>query len=125
MSDLIGNNNYDRFEIVSSGSITIPTFTLNTGGANYAFNNGVTTTVAHDLGFVPSLLAFWDNGGVYVPLPWSTTNGVGSSSFMLVNMRVTVDDTYVYGVSDAFGYNVNSTWPVSTAKYYLLKERAN
>lgn len=124
--DLIFNSAQNVFKIVDSGNIVLPAASLNTGGANYGFNVGATTSIAHGLSYTPAVIAFVNDGtGGFVLMPWEFQNGTTSGSFSRGTYRIAIDGTNIYGVSEIWGYNVNTSIAASSAKYYLLQETAN
>lgn len=123
--DLVFNSGQNVFKIVQSGTTETPGISLNTGGAFYGADSN-TTTVTHNLGYIPAAMVYIDNGTYYEPvsggLDWSQ---VGAAAFFLLGYGFTVNDTSLRIYTRCFGYNTNQTEPGYTVKYYLLQETAN
>ena len=120
----IWNITNSTLKVVTNDVINLPTVSLNTGGANYGFNIGTTVEVAHGLPYTPAILAFVEQAGTFAPTPWEFSNGITATSFCRATYRVVVDATHVYGITEAWGYNVNTSVVATTARYYLLRETA-
>lgn len=119
------NPTSNRFRIIKTGLITIPAGSINTGGTNYAFNASAPTQIAHGLGYSPAYIGYIESGTDKIALPYSTHNGFTSTSFSRVDRRLAVDDTYIYGITEMWGYNVNTSTIAYTVRYYLLEEQAS
>jgi hypothetical protein len=119
------NSNNNVFKIVATYDLTIPSCSLNTGGANYSSGTPTGETVSHNLGYAPAIMAFVSNGGSYVPLPWTHTAGWGSGGFAYISILCSVDDTEVSVSANISGYNTVTSEPELTVKVYLLQETAN
>lgn len=111
-NQFIFNSNQNVFKIV--GSATFPS--IPTTGPT------TTTTIAHNLNYIPAVIAYTVVGGLYRLMPHTQMNTAdGTISYYAY---VSVDNVNLYIV---FQYNngvgpVGSTIPV---KYYLLQETAN
>lgn len=124
--ELIFNSSQNVFKIVFSGTATLDALTINTGGASWSASVGSNTLVIpHGLGYVPAILAYWDIGGEYSPLPITRTITAAGSSFMMYSILAFVDATNIKLSSELTGYNVNTSFGSVNIKYYLLQETAN
>lgn len=123
---LIFNSEQNIFKVVDSGVVNIPAFTLNTGGAQYAWNTSGSIAIPHGLTYAPAFLAFESTGADYsiVGKP-SIESASPSTGFIQTWAEVASDATNLYIFTRAFGFNINTTALSRTIKYYLLQETAN
>lgn len=119
-----GVPSFNRLEIVKTGVSVTPTYSLNTGGANYDQDDMTSVVVPHNLGYRPLLIAFLDINGFYLQLPWVITDTT-SGGFITRQYFATVDETNIYIDGQAWGYNSNSSGAAHNIRYYLLRERAD
>jgi hypothetical protein len=114
------------FIIVKEGSIVMPQVSVATGVNQYGTFFGTSNVDAHNLGFVPVVIAFLDYGTTYVPLPWTFIDSNSSNLFVQLNYRIVADETNVTAASDAFAFNVTTiAGGAPTAKYFLLQKTVN
>jgi len=123
--DMTFNSDNNVFKVVGTGTLTITEATINTGGANYGTGTPVSVSVAHGLDYAPAIVAFWDNGGTYSSIPRTLMGTVSSGAFAQFHVAISVDATNVTGSMTSFGYNVNTSQPATTIKYYLFQETAS
>jgi hypothetical protein len=119
-----------RFTIVQTGTFTttVGYQTSNPGAGNFITDNFTINTTAHNLGFVPAILAYVViSGTTYVPMPYvnyTTAGGAGSAGWY--SMYVTADSTNVTVRMDTLAYGAAfSLAPPITFRWYLLQQRAN
>lgn len=127
--ELVMSSGFNLFKIVASGSVVPNDGNLNTGGANYGSSSS-TVTVAHNLGYVPAVLAFYSIEGInHIILPYTNIALPGGASFYQYSISAEVDSTNIYIVTRMWGLNVNASFDANavdnTVKYYLLRETAN
>lgn len=122
---LFRNFSEDTFKIVKTGTKTLSGYTVALSAGNYT-TGGVTDTVAHNLGFVPAVIAYIINlTSTYELLPSSTVSGSGTSAIW-TNVTVRVDSTNIYIVQSQMNFNQGSTVVGgANVRYYLLQETAN
>lgn len=111
------------FKIVSTGSATTPSGSPTTAAGYYA--GTLTTTVAHNLGFVPMVIGAIKIGSTYYMLP-TTTVITDGSSYQKAFFRFAVDSTNVYIGKhyNGFGNSVSDSTTYSVV-YYLLQQTSN
>lgn len=122
---LILNSAQNVFKIVGTGEAHIEAYSANTGGANYGFFQSPTVTITHNLGFTPAIIAYVNNGGNYILLPWTFPNGTSSTSFALTEVRVGTTSSTATFLSTTLALNRADTITGFSIKYYLLQETAN
>lgn len=100
---------------------------IKTGNSTITFSSGTTnvTTINHNLGYVPIVLAYLYDGEKYIPFPvtvslgWDTTNNIlrfkGYADFY-----VDKNNLYLRGMYINFSGTI--AYPI---KYYLFREKAN
>lgn len=123
--ELIFNSAQDVFKIVQTGNSTSPSVAVNTGGANYATFVGTTVVIPHGLSFIPVPIGVFDNGGLYIPLPFTDIWQNSSSGYTQFTIDVSADATNVYISAKAFAYNTTASVSALPVKYYLLQQTAN
>lgn len=123
---LVWSSDFNLFKIVSSGTATSVVSSLAAGATD-------TTTVAHNLGYIPAVMAFVNGTGstyltadTYYPLPKAVPITVGANVHPGITYEVRVDASNVY--FDVTNWStVGPITDIGTAnwKYYLLRETAN
>lgn len=118
-SELAFNSNQNVFKIVSTGTTSL-TMTDGTSGST------TTVTIPHGLGYIPVVLAFFSDGGVYRPIPnWSVVLSFDTTNDF-VKFTAWVDMTVDATNLKFIGYNTSAgESPAYSIKYYLLQETAN
>lgn len=120
--------NLESFEIVQVGTGTFPVATANYN--NSQATSSATTTIAHNLGYTPAVLAFFVIGNNFTPLPY-TSMGISSSTignWIFVSYSVEVDSTNVYLLTQVTASGTtsgNGSASPLYMKYYLLREHAS
>lgn len=122
------NSNNNVFKIVVSGEQSV------VGPASIDFNQESTTTIPHNLGFVPSILVYVNavsvvslqGGNGIMNLPVQYIFPASGGGFPLLTLQARVDDTNLYidfachaGTANDFS---SYTWDF---KYYIFQETAN
>lgn len=124
---LIFNSSQNVFKIVQTGSVTIPSCTVTTAATSYG-SNAAAASITHNLGYVPILLAFINDGGSgnYILLP-DQLFAQGASQFALAWYRGFSTTTTASFEIDMLAYNYVAGYTVSSqsVKYYLLQESAS
>lgn len=126
----------NSFRIVSEGTLTIPSYSPTFFVFKTYTNQSFSTTVTHNLGFVPAVLAYvTDNAGtLYELMPYVNVNAGGGNSvsgggLSIVNADVVVTSTSIYATSSmtCYGdYNFSGiVQSATTIKYYLLQQTGN
>lgn len=125
-SEYTFNSANNVFKIVGSGLLTLDTVNITTGASSYG-NNVVNAVAAHNLGYTPAIIAYYENVGSYGLLPFLQFGPVSASAFAQWSFRASVDETNVYFILDWFAYNLpgGTSHPETAMKYYLLQETAN
>lgn len=124
---------FDRFEIVKTGNSFWPTLAVAGGGAGGFASGEAVTTVAHGLGFIPTVVAFIQELGVSVTdnfnAPGFSYFGNGTSA-LWINFQLSTDANNLYVITDMMTYGVTGTSTLNggaaggfICQYYLLKER--
>lgn len=114
--------NFNSFEILQVGVTTVSS---DGSPTNW-------TTVAHNLGYAPAVLAYMNNvflsgitGVGNIPLPMWTSSQTDTVNHVFIQksyMMASVDTQNIYIIL----YNaLGTTIPAFTVKYYLLREKAN
>lgn len=96
----------------------------------YTDGTRYTSTITHDLGYIPAILAYVQStsgavgGADGSNLPLIITSGEGVSPYALLGL---VDcsvnaSTAIFAMTGASGFALNGVW---TIKYYLLRETAS
>lgn len=135
-ANLIFNSNQDTFKIVATGTLNLPSQSFTTTSNTYGTGGlswPLSVSAPHNLTFIPTVLGFYNNGGIYTPLQFIYMAAVSSSPsyFAQFTINVATDDVNVYASATAFGYNVAAasggtvTFSGASIKYYLLQETAN
>lgn len=116
MTDKISNFNFDRFEIVLTGTTTLDASSSIAGIPNFA-------TVTHNLDFVPIPLVFMGSGSSYVPLPLLSSIGAsaGELTFALYHDVAATSTRLIISLTTG----TTANWGTFPYKYYLLREVAN
>lgn len=129
--ELILNSAQNNLKIVDEGTVTTTAGTVkwNGPGTGSATGSGTIATIDHDLGFVPIVVASFDQGtGFYTQLPTvenQTNSGVNMTQFFFYAVP---DDTQVLIKYKAITYGSGTNTQTSqtyNVKYYLLQETAN
>lgn len=129
------NNNFaqldkeaiNAFNVVRSGTVTLPEASISDGGAGVWANDDASVTVDHGLGFIPLIVAavFYEDDEEYQMLPF--TNTIVSSGSSLVTFQFTcgADDQTAYFSLNLIGLHFAWTSAEYSIKYYLLQETAS
>ena len=125
--ELIFSTDFNTFKIAQTGNLTIPTYSFDSGGAQYGQASSSIVSEDHSLSIIPAVVAYWNdtvstNG--YVLLPYELTAAFATSGICRFGITVYTDSSKVYASSYAWGYNQATTIPALTVKYYLLQETA-
>lgn len=119
------NSNQNTFKVVATGSGTIPDVTVGSPGAgNWAEGSG-SSAIAHNLGYIPAIVAYIDFGSVYAAMPYNITDRVAATQVYFADYRASVDATNVYLEQGVLTMGTGITSPGLPVKYYLLQETAN
>jgi hypothetical protein len=132
-SQLIFNSDQNVFKIVGEGTASDVGFTTTAFASNHNLQGGA-TTITHNLGFKPIVIAFLvNNDAGLTPLPYVANNykGLSTPGFVTQTIRIqSVTDTTFQIYRDQYvnayssGVDVLFTMPSNTYKYYLLQETA-
>lgn len=125
--ELAFNSNNNVFKVVASGELEIPAFTvvIPAGTAN----DGVASvTYTHDLGYIPSVMAFFAEGGTRSPIPATEVGITGPNDVSTFEVYPIVDDEIltifaVFAAYSTAGTSITNS-PI-TIKFYLFRETAN
>lgn len=113
------------FTIVQSGIGNSPSVSVSDPGAGLWVSSGLQTTLAaHNLGYIPAVIAYVLVGGSYILLPYTILDGTGSAASW-VTISVQVDNTNVYSSVNVLTQHLSKTFAAQQIKYYLLRERAS
>lgn len=121
---LIWSSDFNSFKIVSVGSGSISGID-NSASALWAVN---TTTIAHNLGYVPGIISYVTGSNTYFPTRERTMPAPVNFSSALAfpwaeYIDAHVDETNVYIRYNVCGSN-NASGRSASYKYYLLRETA-
>lgn len=123
--NLVFNSNQDIFKIIQTGTTTISAASLTTAANSYGLATQV-STVAHNLGYPPIVIAYSsDNISAFLnAMPFNIPTAVTSTSFVQFEMDFSVDTQNIYFDFNLFGYNRTSTYSLGpyTIKYFVLQE---
>ncbi len=114
-AQLIFNSSQNVFKIAFSGTTTI---------AARASAGTTTTTVTHNLGFIPGVLAYQVYSGTYYPLPTSILRLDTGAIQQMIDVE-NITSTTIDFVIQISAVSTPTTSPTITIKYYLLQETAN
>lgn len=130
-NQLIWSSDFNMFKIVDSGTTeVIYSFPEHTAPSSGSEGSG-TTTIVHDLGYVPGIVAFMDSGSAYTPISSGSVleASVASSASVFRVFNIAVDSTYLYfSVARSFSAVTDTVIAQSgtiNIKYYLVRETAN
>ena len=111
--ELVFNSGQNVFKIVASGTAVLP----------YAATGTQTSvSVTHGLGYIPIVLAFFEQSGTYSPLPVSElvlTGADAGKTSRLIDAFATSTTVIFYHNVALYGFSGDNI------KYYLLQETAN
>lgn len=110
--ELIFNSDQNVLKVVDSGSAVVAA-----GGAGTIR----TTTIDHDLGFVPAVIAYQNDGTSYFQLPYTAINITGGTVNVHMSYVVTATQITFY----VHNSSVSPGTSALTVKYYLLQESAS
>lgn len=116
-SELIFNSEQNVLKIVSFGTTSVSSDDSATGG------HIGSTTITHDLGFIPIVIAFVQSGGSWFPMPAApaySVSGTGTVFTQYIFIYSITSFNFVINFNNSAGGN--ATYNV---KYYLLQETAN
>lgn len=120
IASVIGQNS---FVIVQVGTINTPAYSVALVANQYTTAHA-SSVVAHNLGYVPVILAFISIGGYYIQVPYTSIGGVGTTANWTV-ITASVDSTNVVIDVNAMQFNGSVTGSIYSIKYYLLQQTAN
>lgn len=125
-AQLAFNSAQTAFKVAASGFINIPSITVTNPGAGNYGSNTVTTTVSHNLGYSPAIMAFSNSSGQYTPLPVYSASPIGTNTALWTNMTISVDTVNIYLTVTAMTVGAGtSVVSLANVKYYLLQESAS
>jgi hypothetical protein len=119
--------NLATFEIVKSGNGFFPALTISNPGAGLYNYGTATTTVAHGLGFVPTILGYITDvstGKNYIA-PHTPYSVPSASTAAWYNMQIYGDKTNLYIFSWLTVYGASFSIAASAYQYqfYLLRDK--
>lgn len=126
--DLYFNSNQNTLKIVKTGTITTNTYPINGVAGQWKNSNSSSPQfVAHNLGYVPIVLGFYDVSGLgqYSLMPDTQITAGSTSSVLFQTVSLMANDTnlYVRDLTRTFGAETG-TGGGHVIKYYLLQETA-
>lgn len=134
LSKLVFNSSQNTFKIVASGTAISNTYTVS-GGSSGVWTNflaGGPLTIAHNLGYTPSVIAYVKitTTNQYILLPTTTQSIVGNSgtgaAFNRIAVNVDSNNLYILDTTLVNGIVTTSyTAGGLNIKYFLLQETAN
>jgi hypothetical protein len=113
--NLVFNSEQNVFKIVATAATSITAL---------APVNSATVAVTHNLGFTPTIIAYVNNAGQYVPIPftiWSASAASKGQAELALFIN-TVNSTQIVFQLD--NYNALFTGTVYPIKYYVVQETA-
>lgn len=120
---IFNSDSQSIFNIIDSDTVSTPTLSIADPGAAYSYNLA-TTTIAHGLSYTPTIFAYIDLGGSFLPLPYTTyLTGSGGASWYTYSVQT--DATNVYISVEALTFDRAVSEPAYPLKYFLLQESAN
>lgn len=123
--------NLDRFEIVKTGNSFWPSLSISSPGAGGFATGEFTTTIAHGLGYIPSVVAYVQETGALITdnyiVPSFSIFGLTDIA-LWITLQVATDATNLYIITDIMVYGTGTTFNGGAAggficQYYLMKER--
>lgn len=127
--ELLFNSEQNVFKVVNSGSVTTSGFTATAPGASgYRQTISAVATVNHNLGYVPAVIAYYNDTGANFAIPFTNFNAPSSSLALWLTVYYSVTSTQLTIYINAFLYNFTVDQVFgggATVKYYLLQETAN
>lgn len=118
--------NLDQFEVIKSGNTFFPALSVSNPGAGLYGTGSATTTIAHNLGYTPVILAFAQivSSGKSYPVPLSIYSGSGATG-LFHNFECYADATnfYLFCNPIVYGQTVSIAAIDYQCQYYLLKEK--
>jgi hypothetical protein len=113
------NPDYDKLEVVKSGTTSIAVVA----------DDGGTVTITHNLGFIPIVMAFVSNDGtVYQPLPYTvyTDVTITGTHYWLPTQIYRINSVTATDFTITLDYQFGTSNTVTTNfAYYLFQKRAS
>lgn len=122
--DLTFNSNQNVFKIVQTGTSTTGTASVTDGGVGVWNNDSDQVTIAHNLGYVPAVVAFISDGGLYIDTPYTSYGNPSSSAISIATVSTSTDATNLYINVSVLGLHSTASLGPLPIKYYLLQETA-
>lgn len=118
-----------QFTIVSAQDIAVSLVSVPGPGAG-AFSTTTVrgATVAHDLNFIPALIAYYGSSStIFGGFPSLNYNAVSSAAGLWFTVQASADSTNIYidFVITQFGSSDTTTLAPSTVRVYLLQQTSN
>lgn len=124
-ANLVFNSGQNVFKIVSSGTLTIPGFTVTSGGAGVYAQNSSAISTAHGLGIIPMVTAVLNISPNFYPLPYVSATPGGGATALWLQIYCWSDSTTLHFGQSAMSVGLTVAIPAAPIKYYLLQETAN
>lgn len=125
----IFNSSQNVFKIVSSGTASFADMNISNPGAGKFSQAGSSfSSINHNLGYIPAIIAYLYDGSYYYSLPYQSYGGSGAGTTALwYDFSCYVSSTQItFAISGlAYGTGLTLTGGTFIAKYYLLQETAN
>lgn len=109
-----------KFEVIKTDVVVTSSIDV-VGAAGYVFGE-VTDTFAHNLGFVPTVLAFQEEGAFKLLLPHVAARSSGSSTGIWDAFSASADETNLYITQRKLTFGIGSSGSPLTIRYYLLRQ---
>lgn len=128
LSSIAGGKN-GQFTIVESGLWAGGSLTTgNPGAGNFLSGSSIMATIPHNLGFIPSALAYYQVASSpleYDLLPSTTMVFTGLQTVLWWTIWLLVDATNLYIQVNWMAYGTSFNITLSPVKWYLLQQVAN
>ena len=124
-NNLIWSSEFNSFKIVQTGTVVVPAIATGT------VDGTATGTVTHNLGYRPSVIAFWDSGTISGPFgegdEVSAQNGTSITGLVFIHEEMDIGTSTVeFSVrrNDLGNSPPSISTSSGTVRYYLSRETA-
>lgn len=128
-SKLVGIPNFDKLEIVKTGTFVLNDSSTGSspGAGNFGTASEVLDTITHGLGYTPACFAFLEfESGSRTNLPFNTQGSSNPAQMVWFTYRASASRTSFF-ISKAviiYGDTIAGSFSNARVRYYLMKESA-
>ncbi len=122
---LIWSTDFNSFKIVQTGVITTGDVDVPNPGAGLYDYSSREDSVAHNLGYVPAMIAYYTNGGLTFQLPRVINQVISTTQAQWVDVGSYVDETNLYIITSVMVLGTDHLRTGRDIRYFLLRETAS